>query len=173
MENIIIVDEKDNILGAADKMHVHRTGMLHRAFSAVVVNDKHEILIQKRADQKYHSGGLWSNSFCSHFYNEESQLNALKRAAQKELGVDVLDYRYIGKITYFVKIGELFENEIDYVYIVKDDGSPFNVNLEEVSEYRWIRVEKCQKMISEYPEAFTEWFKIIMNDSELVAKLIW
>lgn len=172
MDNIIIVDEKDNVLGVADKMHVHRSGILHRAFSVIVVNNKQEILIQKRADKKYHSGGLWSNSFCSHFYKNESHINALKRAAQKELGLDIQDCRYIGKFTYSVKVGELFENEIDYVYIVKDNGSPISINLEEVSAYRWIKVEECKEMISKHPEKFTEWFKSIVSNSELTAQII-
>ncbi|HPW61217.1 MAG TPA: NUDIX domain-containing protein, partial [Cyclobacteriaceae bacterium] len=59
MEQVILVDEKDNEIGTMEKMEAHQKGLLHRAFSVLVFNTKGEMLLQQRAISKYHSGGLW------------------------------------------------------------------------------------------------------------------
>jgi len=54
-EKLILVDENDNILGYENKAIVHGgDGILHRAFSLFIFNDKKELLIQKRRDRYRH-----------------------------------------------------------------------------------------------------------------------
>ena len=65
-EQVILVDEFDNELGLMEKMEAHEKGLLHRAFSVFVLNAEGEIMMQQRAFHKYHSGGLWTNTCCSH-----------------------------------------------------------------------------------------------------------
>lgn len=59
MDQVILVDADDNEIGTMEKMEAHRKGALHRAFSVLVFNSKGEMLLQKRAKNKYHSAGLW------------------------------------------------------------------------------------------------------------------
>jgi len=66
MEEIILVDEKDNEIGSCEKLEAHKKGLLHRAFSIIIFNSRHEFLLQRRALTKYHCPGLWSNACCSH-----------------------------------------------------------------------------------------------------------
>ena len=75
---VILVDEHDNDRGVMDKMEAHQKGLIHRAFSIFIFNSKGQMLLQQRAINKYHSGGLWSNSCCSHPYPGEE----IKEAAR-------------------------------------------------------------------------------------------
>ena len=87
MEEVILVDEQDNSIGQMEKMEAHEKGLLHRAFSVFVLNSKNELLLQRRAANKYHSGGLWTNTCCSHPRKGESILEAGKRRLQEEMGL--------------------------------------------------------------------------------------
>ena len=66
IEKVILVDTKDNEVGSMEKQEAHVKGLLHRAFSIFIFNDKNELLLERRAFKKYHSGGLWTNTCCSH-----------------------------------------------------------------------------------------------------------
>ena len=171
MENILIVDEDDKILGTKEKLYVHREGILHRAFSALLINEDGKLLIQRRAFEKYHSGGLYSNSFCSHFYEDEDTMDAIKRAAENELGMDVDNYENIGTVKYFADLGEMSENEIDRIFLIRYKNQNINLNPSEVSEYTWMGVDECRDKIKREPENFTEWFKIIMDTPEIIEKM--
>ncbi len=59
-KEIILVNENDEEVGIAEKLEAHQKGLLHRAFSVFIFNDGNELLLQQRANNKYHSGGLWA-----------------------------------------------------------------------------------------------------------------
>jgi isopentenyl-diphosphate delta-isomerase len=65
-EILILVDENDQITGFEEKNKAHELGLLHRAFSVFIFNDKKQLMLQQRAEGKYHSGSLWSNTCCGH-----------------------------------------------------------------------------------------------------------
>ena len=65
-EKVILVDENNRATGSAGKTMVHRRGLLHRAFSIFLLDDRGRIVLQRRNPNKYHSGGLWANSCCGH-----------------------------------------------------------------------------------------------------------
>ena len=87
MEKVILVDRKDHKIGLMEKQEAHIKGLLHRAFSVFVFNKNNELLLQKRALHKYHSGGLWTNTCCSHPRENENTLDAANRRLQEEMGV--------------------------------------------------------------------------------------
>ncbi|WP_332019287.1 isopentenyl-diphosphate Delta-isomerase, partial [Kaistella sp.] len=78
-EQVVLVSEKDEILGVMDKMQAHENGILHRAFSVFLFNDKGEMLLQKRAADKYHSPNQWTNAVCSHPRIGETYMEAAQR----------------------------------------------------------------------------------------------
>ena len=115
MENVILVDEFDNPLGEMEKMEAHRKGMLHRAFSVFIFNDKKELLIQQRSIEKYHSGGLWSNTCCSHPRIDEDLLSAGKRRLMEEMGF-ITDLEKKFSFVYRAELdNNLTEHELDHV----------------------------------------------------------
>ncbi len=89
MAHVILVDDLDNEVGTMEKIEAHEKGLLHRAFSILLFNSKHELLLQKRSKKKYHSGGLWSNTCCSHPLPKEELAQAAHRKLKHEMGIDL------------------------------------------------------------------------------------
>jgi len=162
-EKVVLVNEKDEILGLMEKMQAHENGILHRAFSVFLFNSKGEMLLQKRAAEKYHSPNQWTNACCSHPRVEESYLDAAHRRLKEELGIN----SEISEKFYFIykaDVGQnLWEHELDHVFTGFYEGD-FNLDLEEVSEVRYISMEDLDKEMKQNPEHFTEWFKIILEE---------
>ena len=145
-----------------DKMEGHVKGALHRAFSVIIYNSKGEMLIQKRAKEKYHSGGLWSNACCSHPKPGEKIEDAVKRRIREELNIE-LNPTFSHKFTYRVTFpNNLIEHELDHVYIGTFDGEP-TANKNEIEDWKFIGTEELKKDIEKNPSHYSHWFKIILS----------
>ena len=160
-ELIVLVDEQDRETGQAEKMDVHREGLLHRAFSIFIFTPQGEMLLQRRAMDKYHCGGLWTNACCSHPRPGEKVEEAAKRRLQEELGIDV----GLQKIFHFIYRAEfengLTEHEFDHVFIGEYAGDiPFNAA--EVMDTRYLSTEALLPLVQQSPETFTPWFRIAL-----------
>jgi isopentenyl-diphosphate delta-isomerase len=167
MEQVILVDELDNELGTMEKMEAHQKGELHRAFSVLLYNSKGEILLQKRAKSKYHSGGLWTNACCSHPQPNESMADATARKLLQEMGI-APQLRFAFKFIYQTRLeGNLVEHEYDHVFTGLFDGKP-QINAEEVEDWRFVNLVSLKKDISENPASYTYWFPLIINHPGLV-----
>lgn len=161
-EYVILVDENDNLVGTAEKMDAHKNPKLHRAFSIFIFNSKGEMLIQKRAENKYHCPGMWANTCCSHPRPGESLEKAVHRRLQEEMGFDtelVKAFSFIYKAEFD---NGLTEEEYDHIFVGKWDGTP-KINLQEVAEHKWISGEILKEDIKKNPETYTAWFKIALR----------
>lgn len=168
MEEIILVDEFDNEIGTMEKMEAHRKGLLHRAFSVLLFNSKGELLLQKRAKNKYHSGGLWTNTCCSHPLPQESIQQAARRRLNEEMGIDLVP-TFAFKFIYKTDLDKrLIEHEYDHVYTGVFDGTP-SINKDEVEEWKFMDLDSLRQDMKRYPEAYTTWFKIIVNHPDWAA----
>jgi len=162
-EQVVLVNRNDDVLGLMEKQQAHINGLLHRAFSVFLFNEKGEMLLQKRASEKYHSPGQWTNAVCSHPRNGETYLEAANRRLKEELGIAT---ELSEKFHFIYKAdvgGNLWEHELDHVFTGNYDGK-FNLNKDEVSEVRYISMENLDKEMTDHPEHFTEWFKIILKE---------
>ena len=157
-EFVILVDEEDRELGTMEKLEAHRRAVLHRAFSVFIFNEQGEMLLQQRADGKYHSPGLWTNPCCSHPAPGEAIEAAAHRRLNEELGFDAP----LEKIFDFVYRSEfdngLTEYEYDHVF-VGEYGGPVLYNTEEVQATEYLPVEKLQDLQHSEPSRFTTWFR--------------
>jgi isopentenyl-diphosphate Delta-isomerase len=157
-EKIVLVDEHDKKIGVDDKMSAHKKGKLHRAFSIFIFNSKGKLLIQKRAEDKYHCGGLWSNTVCSHPRPDESIINAAHRRLKEEMGFD-RPLKGLFKFHYRKEFDNgLIENEIDHVFVGTFNGEP-NINQKEVGGWRWVSTDDLMKDMQNNPEKYTYWLK--------------
>lgn len=171
MEQVILVDEKDNEKGLMEKMEAHQKGLLHRAFSVFVFNSQNELLLQKRAINKYHSGGLWTNTCCSHPRKGESVEEAAHRRLKEEMGFDC-DLKKAFEFIYKKKLDKgLTEHELDHVFIGHYNISP-EINTQEVSEWKYISIKEIDNELTQRPEQYTEWFKICYKEVLTHLKLI-
>ena len=162
MEEVILVDQDDNAIGTMEKMEAHRKGLLHRAFSVVIFNSKGEILLQKRAKSKYHSGGLWTNACCSHPLPDESMELATQRKLKQEMGID-LKTEYAYKFIYNTNLDSgLIEHEYDHVFTGVFDGEPV-INTHEVEDWKFIPLDQLRLDVNLNPEKYTYWFKLILE----------
>ena len=121
------------------------------------------MLLQKRAKDKYHSAGLWSNTCCSHNIPGVSIEQDAKNRLKEEMGFEC-EIKKIFSFQYKVEFIEekLFENEYDHVFTGVFDGDPV-INLEEVAEFKWIDTESLKKDIEKNPTKYTYWFKISLQ----------
>ena len=161
-EMVILVDENDNQIGFMEKQEAHEKGVLHRAFSILVFNSKGELLLQQRALNKYHSGGLWTNTCCSHPRQGETTEEAAYRRLKEEMGFDCplkLHQSFIYKAPFE---NGLTEHELDYIYIGQYDENP-QFNPIEVHTFKWISMEELYTQLTLEPKQFTVWFKMIMD----------
>lgn len=161
-QKIILVDKKDQIVGTAEKMAVHKKGLLHRAFSVIIFNSKEELLLQQRAKEKYHCGGLWTNTCCSHPRPGETVLQAARRRLSEEMGIDC-ELEEIFSFSYRVDFpNSLTENEFDYILVGKSDDQP-KTDSKEVEQWRWISIGDLKTEMRKNPEIYTYWFKILIK----------
>ena len=162
-ELVILVNEKDEVLGEMPKLEAHEKGVLHRAFSVFIFNDAGQMMMQKRADEKYHSPGLWSNTCCSHPRLNETNVEAGERRLQEEMGFTV-PLKHIFSFVYRAEFGNgLIEHELDHVLIGQYNEEP-KINLNEVGAWDWVEVSELIKDMEEKPERFTFWFKNLMTE---------
>ena len=157
--DVILVDEDDKILGVMEKMEAYRRGVLHRAFSIFIFNSSSEMLLQQRADQKYHNGGLWTNACCSHPLPGEQTKAAALRRLNEELGFTtnlekVFDFRYTA-----VFDNGLTENEFDHVFTGTYDGA-INPDVVEVKDFSFRKMSDIRMHLELSPQDFTVWFRI-------------
>ncbi|KAA6302054.1 MAG: Isopentenyl-diphosphate Delta-isomerase [Candidatus Ordinivivax streblomastigis] len=156
MDLITLIDDNDNVIGFDEKLKVHIEGKLHRAFSIFITNHNHEILLQKRNLQKYHSGGLWSNSCCGHPNYDETIERASHKRLIEEFGFEC-SLSYLYKFRYKTSFANsLIENEIDYVFWGCCDKIP-NPNPQEISDWRWVNISDLGNIIG--TDCFTYWFQ--------------
>jgi len=161
LNELVLVDEQDNELGSMEKLEAHQKGLLHRAFSILLFNSKGEMLIQKRASGKYHSGNLWSNACCSHPYPSEPIINAAQRRLKEEIGIEadcIPAFHFIYQVSFE---NNLIEHELDHVVLCFTD-LPGKINTEEVSQLKYVSIENLRMDMALHPSKYTEWFKIIM-----------
>ena len=169
-KELMLVNSKDEIIGKMSKEEVHKKGLLHRALSIFIFNDKNELMIQRRALSKYHSAGLWANTSCSHpFYGETLEKAAFRRI-EEEMGFRCkLEWRFFFIYKAHLDNG-LIEHELDHVFTGRYNLTPF-FNKEEVCDWKWVSLKDLREQIKKRSKEFAPWFKIIMDQH--IEKLPW
>ncbi len=157
--DIILVNEKDEPIGTIEKMEAHRKAMLHRAFSVFIFNSKGEMLLQQRALNKYHSGGLWTNACCSHPRPGQETSAAAEIRLQEEMGFSV-KLKKIFEFTYKSEFDNgLTEYEFDHVFTAVYDGI-IAPNKDEVNDYCYKSIGQVRESLQSHASKYTAWFHI-------------
>lgn len=161
MDHVVLVNEQDQPVGTMEKLEAHIKGVRHRAFSVLLFNEKGEYLIQQRANGKYHSSGLWSNTCCSHPRPDEAIDLAGERRLNEEIGISA-KLAYAFHFEYREELdNNLVEHELDHV-LVGQTESLGNMNPLEVQDMKFVSEEELLQGMESHPENYTAWFKIIM-----------
>jgi len=162
-ENVILVNKNDEQIGLMPKLEAHEKAVLHRAFSVFVLNDKNEMMLQQRAQHKYHSPLLWTNTCCSHQREGETNIQAGSRRLHEEMGFKT-ELKELFHFIYKAPFDNgLTEHELDHVMIGYYNEEP-KINPDEVENWKWMSIEEVLKDMQLHPEIYTVWFKIIFNE---------
>lgn len=165
MDKVILVDKKNRKIGEMEKLEAHQKGLLHRAFSIFVFNNENQLLLQRRNPQKYHSGGLWTNTVCSHPAPGESYITAVHRRLKEEMGFDCSPVK-LGCFVYkAVFENGLTENEYDCIFAGRYDEE-IKPDPTEIADSCWLSLEEVRIDIKNKPDQYTFWFKKIFEDKE-------
>ena len=161
-ENVILVNENDEQIGLMPKLEAHEKAVLHRAFSVFILNNNNEIMLQQRACHKYHSPLLWTNTCCSHQREGETNIEAGTRRLREEMGF-VTELKELFHFIYKAPFDNgLTEHELDHVMIGYYNEEPI-INKDEVESWKWVLIENVKKDMSQNPDIYTVWFKIIFD----------
>lgn len=179
-KELILVNANDKVVGYGDKIPTHKVGLLHRAFSLFIYSkEEKKFLLQRRSKEKYHSGGKWSNSCCSHPYKDETWFDALQHGVSDELNFSLKINKdikcnikmstrfwdenlfFAGSFIYRSDYENLSEHELDYVFVYVIDSTLTNIpfNTSEVSEIKWQTKDEIKNWLKKSPDNFSSWFK--------------
>ena len=150
MEYIDIYDENNNIkIGVKEKEQAHKDGNFHRTAHIWIINDKNELLIQKRSATKKDHPNYWDVSGAGHVRTGESVIQGAIRELNEELGLEAngQDLHYIAT----VKSDKISNKEFQYVYLLKCNKKvdEYIFNDGEVSEVKYVPYEEFEKMANE------------------------
>lgn len=165
-DKLILVDGLDRQVGTTSKLDAHVKGLLHRAFSVLLVQDGDngpEVLLAQRAEQKYHSGGLWANSCCSHPRLGENTIEAACRRVTEELGCKVTGLREVTAFVYRAEFANgLVEHEYDHVFVGRCSGNLLP-DPAEVGAVRWVGIDDLAKELYTNPKQFAPWAHMVLS----------
>lgn len=166
MEHVILVDKQNRQIGIAEKLKAHEQNWLHRAFSIILYRHRGgrlEVLLQQRAQHKYHSPGLWTNTCCSHPRPGEPVVEAGERRLQEELGL-IVALQDLGWFYYNAYFSNgLSEHEIDHV-LTGETGAeaPIDFDPQEVQAVRWVALGELEQELTAHPQRFTPWLPQVL-----------
>lgn len=160
---VILVDPEDRQLGLAGKLDAHVAGALHRAVSVFAFDAAGRLLLQRRARGKYHSGGLWSNSACTHPREHERIADAARRCMREELGAECESLEPAFAFTYRAQVSPtLVEHEFDHVFVARVTR-PLAPNADEVEAWRAVALDEAAHEVADDPARFTAWFPLALG----------
>lgn len=160
IEKLILVDCNDVACGEAEKMEAHRAGLRHRAFSVMIYDAKKRLLLQQRAEHKYHSAGLWANTCCGHPRPGEEIQHAAERRLNEEMGL-TCSLQPVGQVAYRLRLENgLYEHEVTHLFAAYWTQEVFVPNPEEVQNTAWQHLADIAEAVQAQPGLYARWFRL-------------
>lgn len=158
-EVVVLVNENDQEAGLMEKLEAHQKGLLHRAFSVFIFDSKGRMLLQQRAECKYHGGLLWTNACCSHPLPGENVEAAARRRLWEELGF-ITTLEKVFAFTYRAEVeNNLVEHEYDHVFAGVYEGE-MRPDPNEVADTKFLEMAAIRSQLENEPGLFTTWFRM-------------
>ncbi|WP_439183763.1 NUDIX domain-containing protein [Carboxylicivirga taeanensis] len=138
-----LVDDAGRIIGSAPRSHVHNHSfLLHPVVHLHVVNDKGQILLQKRPINKLIQAGKWDTAVGGHVASGESIELALQRETHEEIGLQQFNAQAIKQYIWTSEV----EKELVFVFKTQHKG-PFQIDTNEVDEVRFWSVDEINSQL--------------------------
>ena len=146
MEYLDIVNENNELINRKEtRKYIHDNCLWHRHVSCWIINEKGEVLLQKRSPQKKHNPNMWAKTG-GHIIAGEKPIEALKREIKEELGIDI-ENRNITLVDIYKSDDEKYKY-FGYNFIVKTGHKikDFVLQKEEVSDVKYITINEMLKL---------------------------
>ena len=148
MELIKIVDEYGNDTGIImSRVKAHDLNLLHWEVAIFVINDKKQVLLQKRSANKRFNPNKWA--ICAgHVTADEELETAAVREVNEEIGLSIVveDLHLLEK--YKLKQRQSNSHITRYYYVTcNNDINEFKIQKEELSEVKWLDIDEVINMI--------------------------
>ena len=155
----------DGELRPVEKLEAHRRGLRHKAISVFVLREG-DVLLQRRALDKYHTPGLWANTCCTHPFWGEAPLDCATRRLGEELGLADVPLAYRDTVEYRADVGGgLIEHEVVDIFVGDvPAGTEPRANPDEVMDTIWVPLERLAEDVARRPDGFTPWLQIYLRD---------
>lgn len=165
---VVVVTTSGDAIGSAEKYQAHVNGVLHLAFSVVIIRgagEATELMLQKRAKNKYHTANLWSNTCCSHPFPREEMETAIQRRLGEELGIhQPLQFTKLAELSYRLPLENgMTEHEYNHIYCCENVIESIALNPQEVADIRWERISNIKDDLKTHPHRYTPWFKYVLT----------
>lgn len=162
-DHVVLVNANDEPVGTCEKLRAHTEGLLHRAVSVLVFDQKGWLLLQRRNPAKYHSGGLWSNTCCTHPRPGEPPGEAALRRLEEEMGL-ACGLVHAFRFQYEARIGTLTEHEVDHVFVGTSEATP-RPDPDEVSDWAWVAPARLLHDLGHEAGHYTAWLPLLLQQA--------
>jgi isopentenyl-diphosphate Delta-isomerase len=160
-EYLDILDEEGmSINKKKTREEVHRKGYWHRTAHVWIINDKGEVLVQKRAAKKDSSPNKWDLSTGGHIASKKDAKSTAIAEAKEELSLTLKKKELVFLFTFkhFSQPKIRFKNnEFQDVFLVKKnlDLKRLKLQAEEVADVQFINYKKLKKILDKKDKRFT------------------
>lgn len=162
-----LVDEAGAPIGARTVDEAHRPpGLLHRAFSVLLVDPAGRVLLQRRAAAKTRFPLRWANTCCGHPAPGQSLGSAAGRRLHEELGIDAAPLTEIGVYVYRAEDPGTGRVEFEYDHVLRGDFTtdrPVLPDPEEVADLRWAHLDELRADLDADPGAYAPWLGGVLS----------
>lgn len=156
-EILDIVDENNQVIGQAERYHIHRDKLRHRAAHCIVFNSQGKVFLQLRHPKKDHFPNCWDSSVGGHVDSGETYQQCIARETEEELGVATN-----ASLTAIVELpaSEMNGWEFLQLYAMQHPG-PFMLNPREISDGNWFSFDEVSEWLAARPEEFAGGFDLM------------
>ncbi len=153
MEYLDVVDENNQLTGKTEERNIiHEKGIWHREVAVWIMNEKGEILLQKRAANKRQEPNKWA--ICAgHVEAGESVEDSMIREMEEELGIKVnmnqLEFLKIYKKQNDIPNDNIKNYNFQYMYFLKTNWNieDYKIQLEELSEIKYVPFTEFEDIV--------------------------
>ncbi len=158
---VILVNEQDEPVGTMEKLEAHQKGLLHRAFSVFVVEQKTaRCSCSKGRRINIIPAGFGQTPVAVILCRGKNEPGCCSRRLMEEMGFDC-ELQEIFSFTYRAEFDNgLTEHEFDHVFFGTSIMALCYLMRREVQATRYLSLDAIRQLLLAEPETFTHWFHL-------------